>query len=545
MLADNHYIIPLLDKFLKVAGVSYNTQGLVIALHSHPFYPAISSVSQALIYVGIENKVYHADYDGILAKSSIALVHLNGEGNRFVLLLKTTDDEVFYYDALENRYITLSKDEFIRQWSGTVLYLTDNSLKTVYSPKSGSVILSGLGIVMLWGGILVIIITLFYFNRSEYLIILLLKLAGIIVSVGLIGHTLNDNTGVIAAICRSAESFDCNKVLKSPVSRLGRVISLSGIGMIYFTTGMVSVIIGYIARCEQTVILLLFYISVCCLPFIIFSVLYQGFILRKWCPLCMGVVSILMTENILFYFYTEKQFLITEIWRAGTVVLFSFCMAALIFVFLETTVKQRVKIRNEEIAVLKLKRNPLVVSVLFRSQTPILTSVPSPVILGDETASVLITTVINPFCHPCSKVVNAIFKLLEKFPDKIKWEIGFDGIEADINNPGNKAQLYLLELYKKTKDKNIYLRILKEWFKNPSLELFRNKYPLAEVSVDTIRQFQFQLRENKVKVIDKLPYVVINQRVMPGEYTISDIGYLLSDGKLLATVTSMDITGKV
>ena len=86
MYSDNDYILLLISKFLKRVNRPFKKKELTVALLSHPFYPAISSISQTLTYLGINNKVYRADYTGVLKANSPALAHL--KDNRFILLLK-------------------------------------------------------------------------------------------------------------------------------------------------------------------------------------------------------------------------------------------------------------------------------------------------------------------------------------------------------------------------------------------------------------------------------------------------------------------------
>lgn len=536
MHSDNYYIIPLLSKLLKTAGASFNVSELAFALESHPFYPAISAVSQALTYVGVKNRVYRADYEGILKMASLALVHFNREGNRFLLLWKATDKDVCCYEAEGNRCITFSKEDFLRQWSGKVLYITGSTLRTAYPVAVAKSFRNGLA-PGLFVSFLFVSALSFFAGRLYFFSLLLLKIAGCTICLEILRHESGEESGLAALVCRSSSSFDCGKVLASSASRLFRVISLAEAGMLYFILGGLALTVGYMAGYGQAVTVLLFYVSLSSLPFVVFSVFYQGKILGKWCPLCLSVAGILVTESFLFSFYPVKYFPFPES-RLIEILVFTAVIAGIITFLAGNGIRQSAGRKREEIAVSKLKRHPAVVMALFRQQ-PLFRVADEPlIILGNKEAEVSVTTVIHPFCRPCNRTARTLCNLLERFPDRLKWEIRFDGIESDTLHPGNEVQLYLSELYRKLNDPEKYFRIWKHWLEHPSLNTLLARYPLEEISSDTISRLRFQIVENKKAGVGRLPYVVVNDRIMPENYAVSDIGYLLCDGEVLHKVTS-------
>lgn len=96
------------------------------------------------------------------------------------------------------------------------------------------------------------------------------------------------------------KAFSCDAVLNSKASKLFGIIKMSDIGIVYFMGGLVLLLFSFYGMTEvQKTLDMTSFLSVCSFPYIIFSLSYQRLKVKKWCPLCLGVLTVLLLENIL------------------------------------------------------------------------------------------------------------------------------------------------------------------------------------------------------------------------------------------------------
>ena len=88
------------------------------------------------------------------------------------------------------------------------------------------------------------------------------------------------HTRLADKICGLSSGVDCDSVLSSEASRIFGNINLADVGIIYFTSTLLYILGG--ATLSQ--LWLLAVVSAVSIVFPVYSIYYQGFRLRKWCP---------------------------------------------------------------------------------------------------------------------------------------------------------------------------------------------------------------------------------------------------------------------
>lgn len=116
------------------------------------------------------------------------------------------------------------------------------------------------------------------------------------------------------------------------------------------------------------------------------------------------------------------------------------------------------------------------------------------------------------------------------------WQIRFDGIEANEYHPIDQIQLHLMQLCN-IKSDDMKLQIISDWYHKQSVQWFKKKYPIKEISIITISEYAEQSAGNRMLNIKRIPTVWINNRKLPEEYNLEDIPFLLTDLNLLLKLT--------
>lgn len=331
-------------------------------------------------------------------------------------------------------------------------------------------------------------------------------------------------------------SFDCDKVLTSKASRVFNALSLADVGFVYFVAGIVGLVLNAFFGLPDNTLLILFYFSVCGVPFILFSIFYQWIKVKKWCPLCLSVVGVILLEICLFMFYPNK-FLESNFVKPLLLLLFSCLTSVLILYFFKRLLQEQVEAFENRIETLKIKRNPIILTTLFNRGQQVIIPKKHQISIGNKQSHTVITTVLNPKCQPCAKMVENIITLLEEHPQEILWQIRFDGIEWKEYHPVNQIQLHLIQLCNNEKEDSVKLQIIKDWYRSQSVYWFAKKYPINEFMSETITDFAEQNADNKQLNVKKVPTIWINNREFPKEYSVKDIPFLLADLNLLLKLT--------
>ena len=531
------YFIPLLLRHFRLMGVMYDPKQLELVLKSSPSYPSLLSILQVYTYYGLEATVYRADFEKLKAISLPLVVQVQIGGRRqFVLLYDISVERVNYYDAAISRSIIVNEEEFCAMWTGVLIKVEKGCNKiALKGPKE--ITKYTITSVIFMSLVLLVVLTSPTFETLLFLLgTLLFKSIGIGCSWGLLEQKSNGAYSVFNALCRRTAGVDCDKVSNSQGSKIFKRIDLTDVGFVYFATGIFLLFIGLFSGTTAEVTSILSYLTVCSIPFIFYSVVYQKFVVKKWCTLCLGVVMSLLIE--LIFLVLIADLLVSEIpFVVFTALVFACLFSLMILHYEKYRVEAAAKIFNSHISTLKLKRSPDIMRILFQRQK-LLVNFESPCLtIGNRNAPLVITTLLNPICTPCKKLAADLVQILENFPTFVQWHLRFDGIETRDYHSLNSIQLHMFEFFRENTDVEIRLNMLKGWIRSQSLSRFQQRYPVKTISEGTKNEFWWHSKENKVLDVTKVPSVWINSREFPKEYEISDIPFFLTDIENLLKTT--------
>jgi uncharacterized membrane protein len=177
-------------------------------------------------------------------------------------------------------------------------------------------------------------------NHRLTITILMFKITGFAASLllvlGELGHKIFDR------ICIKSEKLDCFAVMHSPAAKfLGR-IPMADLGVIYFIGGIILIAFSVANPYFFHQIFLLAILNLLTLPYTIFSVLYQAFVVKKWCYLCLVVQLIFWLEFSQFYkflFAGVPRFHIEDFFPF----VWSFALPALVWILFRPFLKKAIQ----------------------------------------------------------------------------------------------------------------------------------------------------------------------------------------------------------
>jgi len=277
------------DHWLQTLNIQVSFFYLKEKLLIHPDYPSISSVTDLLDELGIENAALIVDKERL---NEIPLPFLAHSGERGRDLILVTDLKKLFKN----------NPDFEKQWNGVVLIAekpnrlvskeNEEQLAKEKNKKKRTVLIAAL---------IIFLVSFSLWQQFSWLIagLLFSSLAGLAVAVLIVQHELGISNEMTEKLCSAGKNTDCDAVIKSKGSSLLKWFNWADAGIIYFTTVSFLLLFSSLQATTASFTTILSLLAACSLPFILFSVYYQWRVAKKWCLLCVATVAILLTQFII------------------------------------------------------------------------------------------------------------------------------------------------------------------------------------------------------------------------------------------------------
>lgn len=516
--------ISSLTKFLSWFNVNY-TNATLKHLKLHPNYPSINALQDILHEMNINNLVVRLSVDELKNIPMPALAHFNREGGSFVVLKGAHNEQVIYYDS-EYGMVTEAQQAFAEKWSGVLLLAEKNAKSGEPNYKQNKKqqlfeTYSKYALALLSGCILA---TVFYFASAIELLHSVLALSGLAISIALIQKQFGASSAWVDSFCKLGSKTNCDEVLNTSYAKLFGIIHLSEVCTWYFSGIILSLLMGVISATQ--VLPILFIISCLTLPIVILSLYFQAFLIRKWCPLCVAVVAVLMLELSSHVFFTQAFNL--EI-KAIFLVSVSFTALLIPWLLLRQSSLLSLKVNGLQKKLYQFTKSHEVFHYLLHTKPVIATTqLPFAIKTYSHQNLIEIVLVTNPTCQPCARA-HAIFeKLAEQFDNKINLEHRFSVNPETKHLLANKMLQHLLAVLISVSSDEAE-KALSDWFKSGQYDFeqwkikFPSKETTSEIEINSLLAAHYQWCQ--IAGVTKTPTIFINSRKLPEQYSVSDVSY--------------------
>lgn len=290
----------ILSDLLKVLEVPHTGDYSDERFHTMPFM-SLFGFSRLLSDYGIASEGVRLGDKSQMLKLPAPFIAQLGTG--FVIVDSITADEngggVIGYTYYHEHY-TKPFDDFLNKFTGVVLlvYPDSTSIEPDYRKHHFSEVAEA---VKRWAFALALIfLGAVGFIQSgigrhlSLIFLLATDIAGLVVCYLLMLKSMRVKSHAADKFCGILQKHGCDTVLEQKASTFYGLFSWSEVGMTYFSV--------------STLLLLLFpgqahwlaLINGCCLPFTIWSISYQKFVIKAWCTLCVTVQTLLWCQFFCF-----------------------------------------------------------------------------------------------------------------------------------------------------------------------------------------------------------------------------------------------------
>lgn len=510
----------IIIELLHLLNVKYTAKYVISLYKSNPYRNSLYGLSMILSSYNIDNVAIRLENKQQIRNLEPPFIAY--ASNRFVLVkqMKNGGFECLF----NNEYLNIEMEEFISIWSGILLMIetNDRSIEPNYFENRNRELLDRLFSSLLW--IIVFSIGFFYFTFSNLwtyksLTVLGVLLSGIYVSFLLLKKQLKVQSAFADKLCSLFNKSSCNSVLESEASKFLGVFSWSEIGFTYFISTFFICIGGipWISYCA--------WINICTLPYTLWSIWYQRFRVKQWCPMClivMGIFWLLFIVHLYCGYFEMQSFdLIKMLWLMILYVLSFLIIHKLLSIFTDALSKQELVY---EIANLKMNED-VFMSLLKSNEYHDVFYSTSHIVFGNLKAKTLISILTNPHCEPCAKMHFRLNKLLSKSPDKYCIQYIFSSFDESLSI-SNKI---LIAAYLKYAIEDA-TRLYDKWFKagkyNGRVFIEQNDLDINEQVEQEYQSHEAWIEKTKLRTT---PTILINGYELPVQYKIEDLELLEID----------------
>jgi len=507
-------LIKISEEYLKLYNLTIPDKYFKDRIISHPNYPSLLSLTDTLDELGIEYSAVKVEKSEIKELDFPLLCHIvNSDGSG--------DFEIFHSSSQVE-----SDANLFEKWDGIVLGLAENATiknidcKTAIRKRQKESSILKLFILLFFCLTAFVVISTNFLNIIAYTS---LSVIGIFVSLSLILQTLGKGNTLISKLCGVDDQSGCEVIKKSSGSKiLG--IKLEDAGFIYFVTLLLYIIVGNLISQTLSFTTGLFIASTLSLPVTIYSLYYQRVVLKKWCPLCLVIISILWLQFLVIFPYsTNIEIIITNItYHALLTGLLLLSVLIIIWSLVKSSLKETETLRVKAVELLRYKRQPLFFLKLLEKETRINDEIwNNDMILGNPSARIRIIVGCNPYCKPCADTHAYFHELLNRYSSDFCLILRFSINASNITSKKFIAASHLLESYF-VLEEGKHGEPISDWFSQMNIEKWRTKWGI--IAHSDYQELLLKHQEWSVNSkIDVTPTIFINGYKYPKFYRFEDI----------------------
>lgn len=490
-------------------------------LTSHPAYPSLKSVSDAFTRWKVENYAVEVDQIELLELTDPFIAHIKENGaEKFFTVYRVSEVAVVYSEVYGKRR-TIKLAEFLTKWDGIVLMINpakDAGEKDYSQKRQDERIKSSLLPLLV---ITYVCIIGYFFMEAllsgssltfSWWVLLIMKLMGSILSVLAIRIEQGERSKIIDKLCHFGKLSDCKTIINDKEAHIYGWISLAGAGLVYFLASLMALFI--LRASSDTPLTTLALLSILTIPVCGYSIYFQWAVRKKWCPLCLGIVGVLLAEFVVLYPNITNEFHAGDLF----IVVVSFLAVTVLLLTYSAFMRADAAAFEANASFLKLKRDPSVLGHALTSteRKDLPTSVHS-FIIGRPDATSTITAFLSLTCNPCKRVFVKLDELLSVTGD----------YKLDVVLSARDAQLFdeFYYIYQH-RGPAVFLEALRNWYASNGEINLKSSYgvPAGYSSPDNPQQAHITIFMQSG--IEFTPTIFIQGYKIPKSYDIEDLAYL-------------------
>jgi thiol-disulfide isomerase/thioredoxin len=506
-------MISLIQKYLSINNFADQKSAFEDLFQSHPDYPSLFAITDTLELLSIENAAFKVLKEQLFELPDSFLAIYNQD-----LALVTKKKTLIKIELEKAGTKSLSFDDFAAGWDGIVITIEPNETSIFGNLKDSlNWLYYSLPVLAL------VIISIFYnsYDISE-IILFLTSIAGLVLSIFIVQEKLGVKNEMVSKFCNISPNASCNSVISSDKGKINKWISFSDLPVLFFGINVTSLLLN--PTSSSTIIGLLSLLS---LPVIVYSIWIQKIQLKKWCLLCLAISFLIILQSVVWIFTKEAFVYIT--FSSLFSYLFSMILIGSFWLVLSSTLVNKIKAEKEVSKLKKFKRNYAVLNFLSK-EVPVLKGLDKleGLRFGNSDGAIRLMIILSPSCGHCHNVFTQALELVNKYPEKISLNVLFNINPENNDNPYKVVVERLLEI--SNSNEALAVEAITDWHvKKTGLEKWTEKWKVDFISKKVNQQIEQQYNWCLENEFNYTPVKMVNDKLFPNEYDISELKYFLND----------------
>ena len=472
--------------------------------------------------MNIENSVAEIPIESITQLKDPFIGSVRNNNQNGYVLAHVVSNKKIIVDTGNDKPITVALKEFTDRWNGVIIVI-DKIKAQNFKVNSTKPIPFILLFIVFGLFLLVNISNLTIFSCSHFL----LSIVGFIISNFIIIQEFGFKSSFVSKVCNLNATTSCSTVFASKTGKINQNIGLSDLCILYFFGQLVfGFVSGSIGANSYS---LVFTVSLLCLPITIYSIYTQKFIVKKWCPLCLGIVAVLWLQAFvaaIYFIKTASPFSINII--PALAYFFTVLITICIWFLVKSLLINAAKFKKVNIDALSFRRNYNLFIPFYANQEvhDMEISGLKEFSVGNSNAPIKIMAILSPDCSICSYTNEVLNRLIKKNPNDICIYYRLLANPNQLENDKTKAAVYLLSQFLLNYQP---ADTLTKWYSKSSSEQLPKNFTISEkhnTELSILRVYEQWCKQNGILYT---PAVFINGKLFPIYYDKADIQYFINE----------------
>ncbi len=490
---------------------NYDKKDLELQLQIHPNYPSFQSITDTLDYFDIDNIAVEVPVDALdqLPESFVSLIKKD-EQEEIVAVIKKNNSIEIKHTSLSNKKFNF--EQFKEIWVPKVIAVEYNAKQSFTPTRS---FIQTLLAVTLGIGVLIALTTRSWdLNQALFLLI---SITGLVFSFFALRESLGIQSQTIHQFCTSVGNTNCGDVINNNSGKLFKGFSLSDAGIAFFgSMTLYQIFYGF------TSILLI--PALVGIPFVLYSIYSQGFIIKKWCAICLTIGAVSLGLAIVAFLSLPFTFEISQV--PGFLMLSA--LFTLMYLFAKEKVAENKQFRADNMKLNQFKRDGQIFDYLLSLSDKIsdTNTFTNEIVLGNPNSDFKIISFTNPMCGYCKDAFEAYSRVLKAMGDKLQIVIRLGVNLDDQNAEPTQIALRLLEMYHDQGEQS-FVNAYSDWFADRTFSKWIKKYGAPKNNPMYVEVLHKQSEWSNSNNIPYTPASVINGATYPKKYTYNEFFHFI------------------
>jgi len=503
--------------YLNKEDIIIDKQEFLFQIQSHPNYPSLLSISDALTFFNIKNGAIAVEKEKIHLLPDFFLTFLNEENTNPQLYFIEKENDKFFCkkDGKKNE---ISKLELESRWNNIIFLLEKTDIERS-KLKDNNLLLPLLLLISIFS------LVLLEFNANlQSIVFFCIIFVGVLFSIAALKDLLGAKNKLISDFCNITTTTNCNTIVNSNKWKIFKIFNYSDLSLIFFVSQFAGLLLFTISENSSYFFSLQKILLLISIPIIISSIYFQRFVEKKWCPICLVIIGVILIELFYIVLFIPTESKISN--KYITLYFFVFVLISTSWLFLKRNLLIQKDLKDIQLKSNRFIRN----SNLFKSaliSKPRIKLPEIPIVLGNKGSKIAITVISNPFCGHCKDAHIILHRILEKYPNDLQINIIF---RTDFEKENDKNKKFYRTLYK-VYDNNSsaeFEKAVNYWFYKKDVQKWLDLYGEEDsTKYDYILESHYDwCNENNIAFT---PCIFINNYEFPNIYEKSNLEFYIED----------------